>query len=91
MLVLPTAPPLLSAATCLLLALIPLVSSHTVITYPGQRGNNLHTYGNVSDTNGLGETTLNESNPNGLYPYGMQWMYPCKDPSHLRPYSHSIN
>lgn len=66
---------LLAVATCL----FAFVSSHTVITYPGQRGNNLHTFGNVSDTNGLGETTLgkNKTNPYGQYPYGMQWMYPC--------------
>ena len=64
-----------AAATCLFV----LVSSHTVITYPGQRGNNLHTWGNVSDTDGLGESTLgtNDTNPYGTYPYGMQWMYPC--------------
>ncbi|KAL8795452.1 MAG: hypothetical protein Q9195_002041 [Heterodermia aff. obscurata] len=75
MFVLPSAP-LLTTTICLLFS---LVSSHTVITYPGQRGNNLHTFGNVSDTNGLGETTLgrNDTNPYGTYPYGMQWMYPC--------------
>jgi len=73
MLRLPTS--LLTAATCL----VALVSSHTVITYPGQRGNNLHTFGSVEDTNGLGETTLgtNDSNTYGQFPYGMQWMYPC--------------
>lgn len=41
---------LLSAAT--------LTSAHTVITYPGWRGDNLIT--------------------NDTFPYGMQWMYPCK-------------
>lgn len=41
---------LLSAAT--------LASAHTVITYPGWRGDNLVT--------------------NDTFPYGMQWMYPCK-------------
>lgn len=73
MLRLPTS--LLTAATWL----FALVSSHTVITYPGQRGNNLHMFGSVADTNGLGETTLgrNDSNPYGQFPYGMQWMYPC--------------
>ena len=34
------------------------VSAHTIITYPGWRGNNLIT--------------------NASFPYGMQWMYPCK-------------
>lgn len=85
MLALPTA--LLTAATCLF-SILPLVSSHTVITYPGQRGNNLHTFGTVSDTDGLGESTLgkNDTNPYGTYPYGMQWMYPCTPsflPSHI--------
>ena len=73
MLVLPNT--LLTATICL----FTLVSSHTVITYPGQRGNNLHRYGEVSDTNGLGESGegKNDTNPYGLYPYGMQWAYPC--------------
>ena len=35
-----------------------LASAHTIITYPGWRGNNLIT--------------------NASFPYGMQWMYPCK-------------
>jgi hypothetical protein len=35
-----------------------LATAHTIITYPGWRGNNLH---------------QNES-----WPYGMQWIYPCK-------------
>ena len=63
---------LLTAATCLF-SLLSLVSAHTVITYPGWRGNNLHTYGNVTDpgVDGLG------AGPNGTYPYGMQWIYPC--------------
>jgi hypothetical protein len=34
------------------------VNAHTVITYPGWRGDNLIT--------------------NDTFPYGMQWMYPCK-------------
>ncbi|KAA6413690.1 MAG: hypothetical protein FRX48_02051 [Lasallia pustulata] len=48
-----------------------LVSAHTVITYPGWRGDNLHTNGSVEDTDGLGVGS------NNSYPYGMQWMYPC--------------
>lgn len=46
-----------------LLALIgaaTLSSAHTVLTYPGWRGDNLIT--------------------NDSFPYGMQWMYPCKSP-----------
>lgn len=41
---------LISAAT--------LSSAHTVLTYPGWRGDNLIT--------------------NDSFPFGMQWMYPCK-------------
>ncbi|MCJ1340961.1 hypothetical protein MMC09_006257 [Bachmanniomyces sp. S44760] len=55
-------------ASCLL-AFSSIASAHTVITYPGWRGNNLHTTGEIGD--GLGETS------NGSFPYGMQWMYPC--------------
>lgn len=40
------------------LALAGLAAAHTVISYPGWRGNNLIT--------------------NETFPYGMQWMYPCK-------------
>lgn len=54
-----------------------LARAHTVITYPGWRGNNLHTNG-----------TLPEDNPDTVgvdfyedgtmgFPYGMQWIYPC--------------
>lgn len=44
-------------AICLLA--MPLASwAHTVIVYPGWRGDNLVT--------------------NATFPYGMQWMYPCK-------------
>lgn len=41
-----------------LLGAATLASAHTVITYPGWRGDNLVT--------------------NDTFPYGMQWMYPCK-------------
>lgn len=53
-----------------------LVNAHTVISYPGQRGNNLHTNGTVFDTDGLGSGGSNASGP--YFPYGMQWDYPCK-------------
>lgn len=46
------------SSTLLTLASAALVSSHTVISYPGWRGDNLIT--------------------NDTFPYGMQWMYPCK-------------
>lgn len=51
-----------------LLALIgaaTLSSAHTVLTYPGWRGDNLIT--------------------NDSFPFGMQWMYPCKSPRPRSP------
>lgn len=56
------------------LALAALASAHTVITYPGWRGNLI---------------------TNETYPYGMQWIYPCKptlpSPSGGPPSSTSSN
>ncbi|KAL9611987.1 MAG: hypothetical protein Q9167_003387 [Letrouitia subvulpina] len=60
----------LTVATCLS-TLFSFVSSHTVITYPGWRGDNLKESGSIVDANGLG---VGENN---TYPYGMQWIYPC--------------
>jgi hypothetical protein len=57
-----------------------LASAHTVIVYPGWRGNNIITNGTraLHDSSiipgSLGINTVNGSN---TYPYGMQWMYPC--------------
>ncbi|PYI01324.1 hypothetical protein BO78DRAFT_401354 [Aspergillus sclerotiicarbonarius CBS 121057] len=51
-----------------------LVNAHSIITYPGYRGNNLHTNGTVEETNGLG---VGWENGSYVYPYGMQWIYPC--------------
>lgn len=62
--------PLVTTLTCLT-ALVSLVSSHTVITYPGWRGDNLKNSSDVETTNGLGVGA------NDTYPYGMQWIYPC--------------
>ncbi|MCJ1466710.1 hypothetical protein MMC07_005330 [Pseudocyphellaria aurata] len=67
-------------ATCLA-AFSSMVSSHTVITYPGWRGDNLHTTGNVTDEDfpsgaGLG-VGLGKGENNLTYPFGMQWIYPC--------------
>lgn len=64
----------LTVAACLS-SLFLFVSSHTVITYPGWRGNNLHSPGDIVEENGLG------AGNNGTYPYGMQWIYPCMGPS----------
>jgi len=57
-----------------LFSFLSLVSAHTVITYPGWRGDNLHSNGTVEDTDGLGTFADGQEY---LYPYGMQWMYPC--------------
>lgn len=70
-------PSLLTIAT-LLAIFTSLVTAHTVITYPGYRGNNLIKNGTTYETNGLGEA-------NGTFPYGMQWMYPCKSLLHPSP------
>ena len=54
-------------------------AAHTVITYPGWRGNNLHTTGPPPqhDASALG-IEYNTNNDTYEFPYGMQWMYPCK-------------
>ncbi|KAF2085531.1 hypothetical protein K490DRAFT_46608 [Saccharata proteae CBS 121410] len=58
-----------------------LAAAHTVITYPGWRGDNLHTNGTEGDGISIipGSLGMNYDNDTGTYnfPYGMQWMYPC--------------
>ncbi|OAK93978.1 hypothetical protein IQ06DRAFT_261272 [Phaeosphaeriaceae sp. SRC1lsM3a] len=59
-----------------------LASAHTVIVYPGWRGNNIHTNGTVGPKDPAiipGSLGQNWDNETGTYtfPYGMQWMYPC--------------
>lgn len=56
-----------------------LVDAHTVIVYPGYRGNNLLTNGTIEEANGLGVASQNDSL---TYPYGMQWIYPCTSYTH---------
>lgn len=58
-----------------------LSHAHTVIVYPGYRGNNLHTNGTVEDTHGLSAAYRNGSY---AFPYGMQWLYPCKKAKSIR-------
>lgn len=53
---------------------VDVVLGHTIITYPGYRGNNLYTNGTVEQSNGLGAAWQDGSY---IYPYGMEWMYPC--------------
>lgn len=62
-----------------------LATAHTVIVYPGWRGNNIHTNGTKSDTDPSipdGSIGINYHEDTGTYgfPYGMQWMYPCMFP-----------
>lgn len=62
-----------------------LATAHTVIVYPGWRGNNINTNATISETDpsipegSLGITYDNETGLPG-FPYGMQWMYPCTSP-----------
>ncbi|KOS45231.1 hypothetical protein ACN38_g3874 [Penicillium nordicum] len=63
-------------ASVLLLLCLGLAHAHTVITYPGYRGNNLHTNGTVQQANGLG-VAYDVKNGSYIYPYGMEWIYPC--------------
>ena len=56
-----------------LLFLLQVAYGHTVLVYPGWRGDNLHANGTTTDTQGL-----MPGGPDGnLWPYGMQWNYPC--------------
>lgn len=58
-----------------------LTAAHTVIVYPGWRGNNIVTNGTVAPNDptvlpgslGISYT----ANGTRTFPYGMQWMYPC--------------
>lgn len=74
---------LLSLIAITLLLSLDLVRGHSVIVYPGYRGNNLHTNGTVEGANGLGAAYENGSY---VYPYGMEWIYPCTPLSHPLQY-----
>lgn len=67
---------MLAQLPCLALValLFEVVRAHTIITYPGYRGNNLYTNGTVEESNGLGVAWQNNSY---IFPYGMEWIYPC--------------
>ncbi|GAM82147.1 hypothetical protein ANO11243_001260 [Dothideomycetidae sp. 11243] len=60
----------------LLETLVCLATSHTVLTYPGWRGDTLHTTGIPPADN---PSTLGVDYVNGTYqfPYGQEWIYPC--------------
>ena len=57
-----------------LTTILSLTSAHIVITYPGSRGNTLISNGTVDDTNGLMDYSTSSGR---LFPYGMEWEYPC--------------
>ena len=65
---------------CFVAFLPSLISAHTVIVYPGWRGNNIHTNGTISNQDENikpGSLGINWENGTYGFPYGMQWMYPC--------------
>lgn len=64
-----------TALAVLSLFLLDIVTAHTVIVYPGYRGNNLHTNGTVEEAVGQGQAVVNDTT---IFPYGMMWMYPCE-------------
>jgi hypothetical protein len=61
-----------------LLSAISIARAHTVITYPGWRGNNLHSNGTLPQQNpgSLGIDFFD--NGTAAFPWGQQWIYPCK-------------
>lgn len=63
------------------------VNAHTIIVYPGYRGNNLHTNGSVEAAGGLGAAFVNDTT---MYPYGMQWMYPCESSIAIQLYTEML-
>ncbi|KAE8156536.1 hypothetical protein BDV40DRAFT_75276 [Aspergillus tamarii] len=69
----------LSQWMAFLLMFLGLTNAHTVIVYPGYRGNNLLTNGTVEEANGLGVAMSPNATDNSslIYPYGQQWIYPC--------------
>lgn len=81
-----------------LVACASLAAAHTVIVYPGWRGNNIHTNGTISSTDAHikpGSIGINyEGNDTYGFPYGMQWMYPCTSypipPIPTRPANHNL-
>jgi hypothetical protein len=70
----------LTALVVLVASWSSFVAAHTVIVYPGWRGNNIHTNGTVSPTDANiipGSLGITYDNGTVGFPYGMQWMYPC--------------
>jgi hypothetical protein len=61
-----------------LLATASIARAHTVITYPGWRGNNLHTNGTLPEDNPDALGITYSENGTTSFPWGQQWIYPCK-------------
>ena len=68
---------MLRATLLVALSWVALACAHTQITYPGERRNNLHSNGTLPqhDPSNIG---INYVDGQYTFPYGMQWMYPCK-------------
>lgn len=60
-----------------LLAFAARAHAHLHISYPGWRGENLVKNGTVTETNGLSLGFPNGTTDSPVFPYGMQWQYPC--------------
>lgn len=75
----------LQRLSTIVLAAASLARAHSVITYPGWRGDNLHTTGTPPDQNP--DTVGIDFYENGTmaFPYGMQWMYPCTSLEYTPP------
>ncbi|KAF2725259.1 hypothetical protein K431DRAFT_343233 [Polychaeton citri CBS 116435] len=63
-----------------ILAVVPLLQlahSHLVITYPGWRGDTLHTNGTLPQFDADALAVNQFENGTRTFPYGMGWVYPC--------------
>ena len=65
-----------------LLSVISIARAHTVITYPGWRGNNLHTNGTLPSENPESLGIDFSDNGTVAFPWGQQWIYPCRRSIH---------
>ena len=70
---------LLPQMLLLLVVMISVAEAHLSISYPRSRGCNLAKNGTVGETNGLSvaTTTTPDGSDEPIYPYGMQFLYPC--------------
>jgi len=61
----------------LLASILPQAVAHTVLTYPGWRGNSLHSNGTLPELNPDSRGIDFYDNGTFGFPWGMEWMYPC--------------